>query len=94
MGVPQNGEQLLYFVFKRNNMIEMISPLLRKFAFSNLIRQSKQWILPFTECPSDNTYCTEQKESTAPEKPVSQNAVELFSVFTADIIRKEVVFFR
>jgi len=73
-------------------MIEMISPLLRKFAFSNLIRQSKELILPFTEHPSDNTYGNEGTKTETPSE--SKSAVDLFSLFTADIIRKDVVFFR
>ncbi len=73
-------------------MIEMISPLIRKFAFSNLIRQSKEWIVPFTEHPSDNTYGNEADQKDAPQP--MQSAVDLFSLFTADIIRKDVVFFR
>jgi len=63
----------------------MISPLIRKFAFSNLLKQTKELALPFVELPSSE----EQKE------PKGQNSAEaLFSLFTADIIKKDVIFIR
>lgn len=73
-------------------MIEMINPLLRKLAFSNLIKKSKELVLPFTEYPAENKYLgatdTDDKLSD------KTNAVDLFSLFTADIIKHDVVFIR
>ena len=65
-------------------MIDMISPIIRKFAFSNLLKQTKELALPFVELPSADQQ--EQKERNSAET--------LFSLFTADIIKKEVIFIR
>lgn len=73
-------------------MIEMINPLLRKHAFSSLIKKSKELVLPFTEYPAENKY----PGATNTEDRLSDktNAVDLFSLFTADIIKQGVVFIR
>jgi hypothetical protein len=48
-------------------------------------------ILPFKEKPSVNSF-SEIPEST--DKPNPLNASDLFSIFTADIIKQEVTFTR
>lgn len=66
-------------------MITLISPLLRKFAFSNLINCTKAFILPFVELPA-------KEEDEIPARATSAEA--LFTLFTAGIIQQDAVFIR
>lgn len=57
------------------------------------ITRPQNGFMPFIEKPSDKYDVV--KGGCVPEKINSRiNAVELFSLFTADIIKKEVVFFK
>jgi hypothetical protein len=67
-------------------MEKIISPLIDKTI--NVIKATRAAIMPFTELPDDERAGT----NTSPEKKI--NAAELFSFFTADIIKEEVVFTR
>ncbi len=66
-------------------MLTLISPLIKKFAFSNLLAGTKALELPFIESPS-----VPQDD----DKGELHSAEGLFSLFTADIIKQEVVFTR
>ena len=63
----------------------LISPLIKKFAFSNLLAGTKALELPFIELPSVSRH---------EDKDELHSAEGLFSLFTADIIKQEVVFTR
>jgi hypothetical protein len=68
-------------------MLMIISPLLDK-TFSLLLRQSKAIIFPFTELPA----ITREEENE--KRSFALSATDLFSFFTADIIKEDVVFTR
>jgi hypothetical protein len=69
-------------------MLNKISPLLGK-TFSLLVRQSKAVIFPFTELPA-----TTREEEKQEVESSTTSATNLFSLFTADIIKEDVVFTR
>lgn len=48
-------------------------------------------ILPFTETPSNSQYTTDEKDENSKNE---MKASDLFSLFTADIIKEEIVFTR
>jgi hypothetical protein len=57
---------------------------------AELLKQTRATIFPFIERPAD---ITEQKDEQPPAKK-RINATALFSFFTADIIKEEVLFTR
>lgn len=48
-------------------------------------------ILPFTETPSNSQYTNDEKDENSKNE---MKASDLFSLFTADIIKEEIVFTR
>lgn len=68
-------------------MHDMIDTNKTRTEFLQILKKTKSAILPFTECPAVN------KSDKSHEK-ISINATELFSIFTADIIKEEVIFMR
>lgn len=53
----------------------------------DMLKLTKTRVIPFKECPSQETPSTDAQSSQI-------KASELFSLFTADIIKEEVVFVR
>jgi hypothetical protein len=76
---------------KTKRMIITTIPFAKKFSFTNIIKQNRVFITPFTEMPASNTFGNQEQ---ALQEPEQFNAVSLFSIFTADIIRQDVVFTR
>ena len=68
-------------------MLQLINPLLNKTA--EFLSNTKAGILPFTEVPPRQVEETIKVKGTK-----SITASDLFSFFTADIIREEVIFTR
>ena len=58
-----------------------------KNKFLQILKNTRISILPFTEGPAIN-------HTSKPHEKKSINATELFSIFTADIIKEEVIFMR
>ena len=53
-----------------------------------ILKKTKVAILPFIECPASNNCGSKAQDKK------SMNATDLFSIFTADIIKEEVIFMR
>ncbi len=65
----------------------MIDPNTDKIKFLQVVKTTRVTILPFTEGPATNHRAKDKDKN-------SKNVNELFSIFTADIIREEVIFTR
>ena len=67
----------------------MIDPNTDKIKFLQVVKTTRVTILPFTEGPATNHRAKDKGKDKN-----SKNVNELFSIFTADIIREEVIFTR
>ncbi|MDB5200597.1 MAG: hypothetical protein JWQ27_6 [Ferruginibacter sp.] len=70
-------------------MLDLFPPLLSK-TVAQLLQQGRDAIFPFTEAPA----VTRDEESKSPDDTSAMSATNLFSMFTADIIKEQVVFTR
>jgi hypothetical protein len=77
--------------FKNTLMIKRITPFVKSLGLSGIVQYSRVFITPFKEKPACNTFGNTDMD----EQPAEHsNAVNLFSIFTADIIKQDVVFTR
>ncbi len=95
LNVNQSGMLFSFSYVKKDIMQNLYSSKIKKTIKKSL--RLIEGMVPFTQKPSKNQYANNEivdKENNNPETDDRETADALFSFFTADIIKEQVIFTR